>query len=402
MALMPRWAVVAVFLCLVACKKGDASMGPEPATSDPAPTLPPPSAGQPAAAPPSAHDPGPAVAFVPASFAPIARRADPSVVTINTVTDEEPSAFLPGRRRLRRTVTGLGTGFLFDKDGLILTNNHVVEGADTILVKLFNDKAYPARVIGRDSRTDIAVVKIEEHGLPTLGLGDSDAIEVGDWVVAIGNPFNLSHTVSAGILSAKGRTHDDVPLPDPTGYYNFLQTDASINPGNSGGPLLDMKGEVVGINTAIRDKAQGLSFAIPINMVKQLLPMLLRDGHVTRSALGISVKDVRSLSPEDREDFKVTSDHGAFVAGVTPGGPADKAHVVFGDIILAFDGTVIEHGTVLPWLASTAGVGRTVDLRVLREGKQLDFKVKLGQLAESTRPEPPGSDPDNDAFGRRH
>ncbi len=337
--------------------------------------------------------------LVPASFAPIARRADPSVVTLNTVTDDEgPSAFLSGHRRLRRTVSGLGTGFVFDKDGLILTNNHVIEGANTILVKLWSDKAYPAHVIGRDSRTDIAVVKIEEHGLVPLPLGDSDVIEVGDWVVAIGNPFNLSHTVSAGILSAKGRTHDDVPLPDPTGYYNFLQTDASINPGNSGGPLLNMKGEVVGINTAIRGNAQGLSFAIPINMVKQLLPMLVRDGHVTRSALGISVKDVRSLSPEDREDLKVTSDHGAFVYGVSPGGPADKAHIAFGDIILAFDGTAIERGTLLPWLASTAGVGRTVGLHVLREGKELDFKVKLGQLAESTGSDTPRG---NDPFERR-
>jgi serine protease Do len=144
-----------------------------------------------------------------------------------------------------------------------------------------------------------------------------------------------------------------------------------------------MKGEVVGINTAIRGNAQGLSFAIPINMVKQLLPMLVRDGHVTRSALGISVKDVRSLSPEDREDLKVRTDHGAFVQGVSPGGPADAAHLAFGDIIVGFDGTVIDHGTILPWLASTAGVGRTVSLKVLRDGKELDFKVKLGQLPEA-------------------
>jgi serine protease Do len=332
------------------------------------------------------------VPLVPASFAPIARRADPGVVTINTTEDQQSSVSGSGRRRLRRKVTGLGTGFIFDKDGLILTNNHVIKDADTILVKLSNDKTYPAHVVGKDPRTDIAVVKIEEHGLPILELGDSDAIEVGDWVVAIGNPFALSHTVSAGILSAKGRTREDVPLPDPTGYYSFLQTDASINPGNSGGPLLDMKGEVIGINTAVRDSSPGagLAFAIPINMVKKLLPMLVRDGHVTRSALGVSVQDVRSLSPEDRADFKVGVDHGAFVSGVTPGGPAEKAHMAFGDIILAFDGTGLDHGNQLPWLASTAGVGKTVDLRVLREGKEIDVKVKLGQLQEPASPVEPG------------
>jgi serine protease Do len=336
---------------------------------------------------------------VPASFASIARRADPSVVTITT-TEEEPAVF-SGRRRLRRRVQGLGTGFVFDKDGLILTNFHVIKDADTILVKLSNEKSYTAHVIGKDPPTDIAVVKIDEHGLTPLPLGDSDAIEVGDWVVAIGNPYKLSHTVSAGILSAKGRTHDDVPVDkdpsSPAGYYNFLQTDASINPGNSGGPLLDLKGEVVGINTAINKEGPGLAFAIPINMVKTLLPMLVRDGHVTRSALGVNVIDVRSLSPEDRADCKVTSDHGAVVSGVSPGGPADKAHLAFCDVIVAFEGTVIEHGNQLPWLASTAGVGRTVSLRVLRDNKELDFKVKLGQLPEPTAPTG-GADPSRGAF----
>ena len=338
--------------------------------------------------------------MIPASFASIARRADPSVVTVNTESEEYEPSFFPGRRRKKKTM-GLGTGFIFDKDGLILTNNHVIADADAIVVKLSNEKAYPARVVGKDSRTDIAVVKIEEHGLTPLDLGDSDGIEVGDWVVAIGNPYNLSHTVSAGILSAKGRTHEDVPLPAPTGYYSFLQTDASINPGNSGGPLLNLKGAVVGINTAIRDKAQGLAFAIPINMVKQLLPMLVRDGHVTRSALGVTVIDLRSLSPEDHSACKVTSDHGAVVSGVTPGGPADKAHLAICDTIVAFDGTVIEHGTLLPWLASTAGVGRTVSLRVVRDGKELDFKVKLGQLPESNRGEAPRARDPVDPFGDR-
>jgi serine protease Do len=218
-----------------------------------------------------------------------------------------------------------------------------------------------------------------------IALGDSDALDVGDWVVAIGNPFGLSHTVSAGIISAKGRTEKEVPLDqlDPAGYYNFLQTDASINPGNSGGPLLNLKGEVVGINTAIRGGgAQGLGFAIPINMVKQLLPMLLRDGHVTRSALGIRQFDVHELSPEDHASLKLTSEQGAVIDWVEPGGPADRAHLEPNDVIMAFDGTPLVPGSLLRWLASTAGVGKVVTLRVSRYGKIFDAEVTLGQLAE--------------------
>jgi serine protease Do len=316
------------------------------------------------------------------SFAPIARHADPSVVTVLTQgTEFEPSMF-PGHVR-RHLTHGLGTGFIVDKEGLILTNNHVIDQADTINVKLSNERIYPARVVGKDSRTDIAVLKIEEHGLTPLALGDSDAIDVGDWVVAIGNPFELSHTVSVGILSAKGRTKEDVPL-DPTGYYNFLQTDASINPGNSGGPLLNLKGEVVGINSAIRGGgAQGIGFAIPINMVKQLLPMLLRDGHVTRSALGIGLYDDRKLTAEDKAALKLNTGHEAIVEWVEPGGPADRAHLAQYDIILSFDGTPIDKSTLLPWLASTAGVGKTVTLKVSRDGKVFETNVTLGQLAES-------------------
>jgi serine protease Do len=326
----------------------------------------------------------PPVALAPMSFAPIAKHADPSVVTVLTEgTEFEPSMF-PGHVR-RHSTHGLGTGFIVDKDGVLLTNNHVIDQADSINVKLSNEKLYPARVVGKDSRTDIAVVKIEEHGLTPLALGDSDAIEVGDWVVAIGNPFELSHTVSVGILSAKGRTKEDVPL-DPTGYYNFLQTDASINPGNSGGPLLNLRGEVVGINSAIRGNgAQGIGFAIPINMVKQLLPMLLRDGHVTRSAIGIGLFDDRKLTPEDRAALRLTTGHEAIVEWVEPGGPADKARIAQYDIILAFDGTPIDKSTLLPWLASTAGVGRTVTLKVSRDGKIFETKVTLGQLAEPPR-----------------
>lgn len=320
----------------------------------------------------------------PLSFAPIARVADPSVVTIQTIGEEiEASPF--GSRARRRETKGLGTGFLVDKDGTILTNNHVIDGADTITVKLSDDKEYPGRVLGRDPRTDIAVIKVDAKDHPPLTplvLGDSDAMEVGDWVVAIGNPFGLSHTVSAGIVSAKGRTNQDVPL-DPAGYYDFLQTDASINPGNSGGPLLNLRAEVVGINSAIRGGgAQGIGFAIPVNMVKQLLPMLLRDGHVTRSAIGVRIRDVHELAPEDKAALKLVEDKGAVIEVVSPDGPAEKAGLRSGDVILAFDSQPIDRGSHLTWLASTAGVGKTVTLRISRLGKVFEQKVTLMQLPE--------------------
>jgi serine protease Do len=328
--------------------------------------------------------PGPVLAgqAAPLSFAPIARRADASVVTINTIGEEvEASPFFSGRAR-RRETKGLGTGFIVDKDGIVLTNNHVIEGAGSIAVKLSDDREFPAKVVGRDATTDIAALRIDTKDLVALALGDSDVIEVGDWVVAIGNPFGLSHTVSAGIISAKGRSREDVPL-DPAGYYNFLQTDASINPGNSGGPLLSLKGEVVGVNTAIRGNgAQGIGFAIPINMVKQLLPMLLRDGHVTRSALGIKIQDVHELAPEDRAALKRPDEKGTLIEYVTPGGPADRAGLAPGDVILAFDGQPIDRGSHLQWLASTAGVGKTIGVRVARDGKLFDIKVTLGLLPE--------------------
>lgn len=328
----------------------------------------------------------------PLSFAPIAKAADPAVVRITTVGEEvEGPAFFSNRVR-RRELKGLGTGFLVDKDGLILTNNHVIEDASTITVQLADRREFPAKVVGRDPRTDIAVVKIDGKGdLPSLAFGDSEALEVGDWVVAIGNPFGLAHTVSAGIISAKGRTRDDVPLGDPSGYYDFLQTDASINPGNSGGPLLDLKGQVVGINTAVRGGgAQGIGFAIPISMVKQLLPSLVRDGHVTRSALGVTIKDVRELLPEDRAFLKLEAggggESGAVITQVGRGSGADKAGLLAGDVIVGFDGHPVDTGTHLQWLASTAGVGKTVTVRALREGKAFDLKVTLGELPELPAP----------------
>jgi serine protease Do len=328
----------------------------------------------------------------PVSFAPIVHAADPSVVTIDTVSEEmEVSPFT--HRYWPRETRGLGTGFVIDKGGIILTNNHVIEGANTIQVMLSDERVFPGKVVATDSRTDIAVVRVDAKDLRPLPLGDSDALDVGDWVVAIGNPYGLSHTVSAGIISAKGRTRKEVSLDDPSGYYDFLQTDASINPGNSGGPLLNLHGAVVGINTAIRGGgAQGIGFAIPINMVKQLLPMLLRDGHITRSGLGVRIIDVHRLSAEDRDALHLPDGiriSGAVVAYVAPSGPADRAGLQPGDIIVGFEGTAIERSTQLEWLASTAGVGRPVTLRVQRASKAFEIKVTLGALEEGPRDRAP-------------
>jgi serine protease Do len=311
---------------------------------------------------------------MPISFAPLAKRADPSVATVKAQVERETAS---GRKRV--VAEGLGTAFVYDTEGFLLTNNHVIEDATNIKVAFFDGRELKATVVGRDKHTDIAVVKVEDKGLPALPLGDSDRAEVGDWVVAIGNPFGLSHTVSAGILSAKGRTRDDVRGLDPSGYFNFLQTDASINPGNSGGPLLNLHGEVVGINAAVRANANNIGFAIPINMVKQLLPMLLRDGKIKRSAIGVVV-DV--LTEIEAGRLKRPDRKGAWVKSVLPGGAADRAGIAADDVILAFDGKSVSDPNELRWLASIAGVNKTIPLRIARQDRVFDLRVTLGELPE--------------------
>jgi serine protease Do len=320
---------------------------------------------------PAAPAPG-SPPLVPLSFAGLARAADPGVVTIISLTEEVRPT---GRRRV--VSEGLGTGFVYDKSGLVLTNNHVVEDATQIKVKFTDGRDVAANIVGRDKLADVAVIRVEDKNLAPLTLGDSDALDVGDWVVAIGNPFGLSHTVSAGILSARGRTREDVKGLDENGYFNFLQTDAAINQGNSGGPLLNLKGEVVGINAAIRANANGIGFAIPINMVKELLPILLRDGKVVRSALGVVVDPVNEAEAQrlHRPDRK-----GAWIKMVQPGGGADRAGLQAEDVILSFDGKVVPDPNQLRWLASLAGVGRTVTVRVQRLEKVFDVRVTLGPL----------------------
>ncbi len=268
----------------------------------------------------------------------------------------------------------LGSGFIIDKEGYIITNNHVIEGASEIHVRLSTEKEYDAEIVGRDSKTDIALIKIKAwNDLPVVELGDSDRLEIGEWVMAIGNPFGLSHTVTVGIVSAKGRVIGSGP------YDDFIQTDASINPGNSGGPLFNINGEVVGINTAIVASGQGIGFAIPVNVAKEILPQLKKQGKVTRGGIGVYVQ---KMTPELAKSFGLEKGEGALVADVIPGGSAETAGVRRGDVITKFDGKEIREMNELPRLVAATPVGKEVELDILREGKPLKLKLKVGELKE--------------------
>ena len=352
-----------------------------------------PSGAVPVTGPPIISQPvqvvAPPGAQAPNTFAELAAKADAAVVFVKTLQERRG---ITGRRQV--VGEGVGSAFVYDASGLILTNNHVIEGASEIYVVFGRKRQVKATIVGRDPRTDVAVIRVEEKNLPFLPLGNSEAMRVGDWVVAIGNPFGLSHTVSAGIISAKGRTIADVKGLDEAGYYDFLQTDASINPGNSGGPLLDMSGRVVGMNTAIRRSANNIGFAIPINMVKELLPRLIADGSIKRSAIGVVVGP---LMPEDRERLRLNDEPGVLVTVVVPGGPAEKAGLMVDDVILSFQGEALPSPDRLRWVASLAGVGKTVTLRVARGGRMFDLQVKLDALPERATPAAP-LEPDDDGF----
>ncbi len=368
-------ALAGAWLALVGCSdKRQPTDAPAAAGSPASPAAAPLEPGSPGLPTSQPIAPAPeASGYLPSSFAPLVKRANPSVVTVKAQVEKE----IRGRKRV--VGEGLGTAFVYDARGYLLTNHHVVADATSIVITLEDGRDLQASIVGRDRHTDLAVVKVEEQGLPALPLGDSDQIEVGDWVVAIGNPFGLSHTVSTGILSAKGRTRDDVKGLDANGYFNFLQTDASINPGNSGGPLIDTRGRVVGINSAIRANANNIGFAIPINMVKELLPMLLRDGKVRRSAIGLVVD---SLTQGEAQRLKRADRKGALVTDVVPGAPGDKAGLAIDDVVLAFDGKPVADPNELRWRASIAGVGRTVGVRVARGERTFELKVTLAELPE--------------------
>ena len=334
-----------------------------------------------------------AMAQVP-DFVTLAKQLTPAVVNISTTTiihpklHQAPGPYGPGNpffndffnhffqgQMIPHKEQALGSGFIISKDGYILTNDHVVKGADTIKVRLDKGQhSYTAKVIGVDPKLDIALLKIDAgDSLPTAKLGDSDKLQVGQWVMAIGNPFGLNQTVTAGIISAKGRVIGAGP------YDDFLQTDASINPGNSGGPLIDGAGEVVGINTAIIAGGQGIGFAIPINEVKAELAQLKKTGHVVRGWLGVTVQGV---SDSLAQSFGLKEAKGALISNVSKDSPAEKAGLKRGDIILSFAGAPIETVNDLPRLVAAMQVGKNVKMDVFRDGKPMTITVKVGRLNE--------------------
>ena len=269
----------------------------------------------------------------------------------------------------------LGSGFIIDPKGYVVTNNHVVEGADKIKIILVGGKEYQATVKGRDPKTDLALIQIVNPPaeLPFLKMGDSDAIQVGDWVLAVGNPFGLGHTVTQGIISAKGRVIGAGP------YDNFLQTDASINPGNSGGPLLNLKGEVIGINTAILASGQGIGFATPSAIAKTVIPQLESKGKVVRGMIGVQVQNV---TPELAKSFGMSEARGALVAEVNPDSPAAKAGIQQGDIIIEFNGTPIHEMNELPRMVASLAPGSKATLKVLRDGKEKAMSLTIVELTD--------------------
>lgn len=357
--------------------------------------------GQPGrAVPESAKETAEAVKNLPVaefpSFADLVEMLKPSVVNISTTSVVKQRRFGPQQRRspfgpndpfedffdrffqgqpqgeFQRQ--GLGSGFIISEDGYVVTNNHVVERATDISVILENGEKYEAKVIGRDPKTDLAVIKFEPRGkLQAVKYGDSENLRIGDWVIAIGNPFGLGYTVTAGIVSAKGRS---LGLG---AYDDFIQTDASLNPGNSGGPLFNLRGEVVGVNTAIVAQGQGIGFAIPINMAHFVIEQLKDGGKVVRGWLGVYVQ---KLTPELASSLGLDEDEGVLVSDVTPGSPAEKAGIKRGDVIVEFGGKKIDDITDLTTLAAVASPGTEVNIKLLQDGKQKNLKVKLDEFPD--------------------
>jgi serine protease Do len=269
----------------------------------------------------------------------------------------------------------LGSGFLIDKEGHVVTNAHVVDDADRVKVRLADDREYRAKVIGKDVRLDVAVLKLEDPpaDLPTTSLGSSEALRVGEYVVAIGNPFGLGNTVTMGIVSAKGRTIGAGP------YDDFIQTDASINPGNSGGPLFNLRGQVVGINTAINPQGKGIGFAIPIDAVRDVVPQLLATGHVSRGRIGVTIQ---GMDDDLAKAVGLDHPHGALVGDVESGSPGDRAGIKSGDVILAVDGQEVPHAEDLPRLVARHAPGTQVKLAVLHERQKRDVDVTLAAMTD--------------------
>ena len=336
----------------------------------------------------------------PASFAAVAKRTMPSVVNIFTterVRMRQRSPFGPGdpfeqffrdffpEMQQEQERQSLGSGFIMDHDGTIMTNHHVVGSADEIRVKLGDGRSFSAKLVGSDPRTDIAVIKLEgAKELPVAEVGDSDKLAVGDWVLAIGNPFGLEETVTAGIVSAKERMIGAGP------YDDFIQTDASINPGNSGGPLVDADGRVVGVNNAIYSRTGGsigIGFAIPINLAKRIGAELREKRRVARGWFGVAMQDV---TPELARALGLAETRGALVADIYQGGPAWKGGIRRGDVVVGFEGKPVHTAREITRLASDAPIGSTVSVEVIRSSERKTFKVVIEEPAEQAREGQPG------------
>ena len=285
-------------------------------------------------------------------------------------------------RKYQRELRGLGTGMIIDETGHILTNHHVAGGATKIEVSLSDGRKLPAKLVGSDPKTDLAVIRVTtKDSLPHVIFGDSDRMEVGEWVIAIGHPRGLDQTVTQGIISAKHRRG----ITDPTGYQDFLQTDAAINPGNSGGPLLNLYGEVIGVNTAISSQSggsEGIGFAIPSNMALHVAKRIISHGKVERGWMGVSVQD---LTQELAENLKAGVNRGALVTEVMKGSPAERGGLRRSDVIVSFQGSEVQDGAALRNFAAVAAIGQDVKITAIREGRRLELTVRIGNLQEAAK-----------------
>ncbi len=330
------------------------------------------------------------------AFAAVVKKAQPAVVyigvekSVKAMNGPNPFDFFndpfferffgpqfrhpPVPRQRQYKQRGAGSGFIISKDGYILTNNHVVEGADKITVRLSDEREFKAKVIGTDPQSDVALIKIDGRNLPVLPLGDSDRIQVGEWVIAIGNPFELYQTVTVGVVSAKGRNRMGI-----SEYENYIQTDAAINPGNSGGPLLNIHGQAIGINSAIFSRSggyMGIGFAIPINMVKKIEQQLLKSGKVTRGWLGVVIQD---LNEDLAKSFDLKTKKGVLISQVSQDSPAGKAGLKDGDVVVAIDGKPVENVAELRNTIAMTAPGTELVLKVIRNGKTYSIPVTIGE-----------------------
>lgn len=347
-------------------------------------------------------------------FTQLVKDVGPAVVNISTTQKARQQEMFPGfpmdpndpRSEFFRRFFGpppgtapqarsLGSGFIISSDGTVLTNAHVVKDADEILVKLSDQREERAELVGLDERTDVAVLRIKGKGLPAVRVGNSDTLEVGEWVLAIGSPFGLEHTATSGIVSAVGRT-----LPSDA-YVPFIQTDAAVNPGNSGGPLFNTRGEVIGINSQIYSRSggyMGLSFAIPINVAMRVAGQIQKTGHAAHGYLGVTVQPV---TPALAQSFGLDKARGALVADVAEDSPAARAGIAAGDVILSFNGQALASAGDLPPLVGNANVGDSAALRVLRDGKERTVNVKIGALSAGDGEGAPAGKPQAQAKGGR-